>query len=88
MASPDLRGLNTKPQGLQDDILDTIEATSTQPSSSPEPPELISSVPICLRTPRPCCWHYIATRTNKISAKPSTDLIDQRPMASYSQNSA
>jgi len=35
--SPDLPETNTTPGGLQDDILDTIETGSTQPSSSPEP---------------------------------------------------
>ena len=37
MVPPDLLGSNTISQGLQDKISDTIEATSIQPSSSPEP---------------------------------------------------
>lgn len=35
--SPDLPESNTSPQGLQDDILDTIKASPTQQSSSSEP---------------------------------------------------
>jgi len=51
---------NTAPQRLQDDILDTIEANSIQPSSSPEPFNRATNT---------------ALQANEISAKPSADLI-------------
>ena len=57
--SPDLPESNTSPQGLQDDILDTIETIPTQ-LSSPEPSNRATNT---------------APRANEVSAKPSADLI-------------
>ena len=50
---------STAPQGLQDHVLSTIEPIPTQPSS-PEPSNRAMNT---------------APRANKISAKPSADLI-------------
>ena len=58
--SPDLPESNASPQGLQDDIMDTIKESPNQPSSSPEPPNRATNT---------------APRANEVSAKPSADLI-------------
>ena len=58
--SPDLPETIATLGGLQDDILDMIETSSNQLSSSPEPPNRATN---------------IALRANKVSAKPSINLI-------------
>ena len=60
MESPDLLETIAILGGLQDDILDIIETSSNQLSSLLEPPNWATN---------------IAPQANKVSAKPSTNLI-------------